>query len=242
MFLRKITDYWDNQKFNAVMQYSRMIEEMQEPERQQVCKNIAGAVAEHARVLTDDELKIAAFIMVDDLYKSANDMPLCWNDHTGKYLQASAGTLCKSLNKRGYLIHYLVYNDFGDSVRPFLLFPDWFEAAGFIYICPAFFAHELMLQDGLDEDSFSQNLPQYMGSAISFMNSLLKRCHRNNRNYVFLNTFDTEGLFRLSMDAREKPGVITISGNKAQVKGSKCTVKFPEVPFEKSKIGLRRDL
>lgn len=234
-FFRRITDYWD-MNYDAVDKYSMVIRRCDKFDKKDCVNLIREAVREHVAALSDKDLTMAAFIMVDDLFKAAN-YTLISDEGTMIYLQASAGTFCKILRERGYLIHYIADTAFPETLidykRPLNLFADWFPWAGIKYLCPQESAAYLMKHDKVDQEEFFKQLPRYIKEAQKLINSVAKDCHDNNQHYLFLNTDNRNGeeVYKLAYEFSNSPGVITITRQESPVKHSKCSVKFPTERF-----------
>jgi hypothetical protein len=119
--------------------------------------------------------------------------------------------------------------------RPLFLYPDWFHAAGFAYICPQHCASLLMSKDGISPPGFAEAIDRYDAEARHLALGLVKRCHAERRHYVFLDADSVPGTFRESEAAAKAPGVVTICRNDAPFPGSQIQVTLPK------SAGLRRD-
>lgn len=86
----KITDYFDNQQRNTIFEYSQMLGFSLQEKKEQALLDIKTAMFEHTAILNDEQLTYAAFIIADDIYKSANEISL-FNLYISEYLEASAG-------------------------------------------------------------------------------------------------------------------------------------------------------
>ena len=166
--------------------------------------------------------------MADDLYKSANRDVIYSDKALHQYLESSAGTFCKILSKRGFIIHYLVDNTYIQSLfgmaRPLEIFPNWFEFTGFGYICPQYIVLQMMEKQGKRKGDYFIYLPQYIGEARKITDYIVERCHQEGRHYILLDSDYEEATFKKSIKEGEKPGVITIFRNEAPVKGSNIKV------------------
>ena len=207
-----------------------------EKERKTAIKSIVNAIEKHTVALNDEQLCSAGFIMIDDLYKAANYTVL-WDEAISLYLEASAGTFCELLKKRGYLFHYIADNTFPsnwvDFKRPVFIFSKWFNSAGIKYVCPQEAAMFLMKKDKIDEKDYFANLSRYIREAQLVSEEIIKMCHANNDHYVFLNTDDRDSkqVYKCALGYSHSPGVISIIRSDPPVKGSKCSVSFPRDKF-----------
>jgi len=231
--LKNLTDYWD-QRDKAIEKYANKLKSLSLEEKTQALDEIRSAIRKHLTVLSDEQLALAAFAMSDDLYKAVCECP-SWHDSMAEYLEASAETCCEFLSEHGYVIHYVVDNIFEPTEYgmrfPMEWFPIWFQAAGFVYICPQLVALKLMEADEKSPAAFIDCLPQYIDEARDVAEDLIERCHSENRHYFFLDTDSTESSFDMAMSLCEKKGIITIFRNEPPLQGSKANY-FPP-PFER---------
>src|SRR5947208_3745612 len=137
-FLPKISDYWHTNE-DVRHPLCDAVQQTQGEKRTVLLQHISDSIKEHVRVLSDKDLCLAAFIMVDDLYKSLNSI-IVYDDAIRQYLEASAGVFSSLLSKRGYAVHYIINNGFPNTEigmqRPLDIFPLWFRDIGLVYICP----------------------------------------------------------------------------------------------------------
>jgi len=233
--LQNIFDYWDNQKKNSIFDNSRLIASYPLEERQASANQIREAIFDHTAAMNDKQLVYAAFIIADDIYKSANEISL-FIPHITEYLKASAGTFYDLLRQRGYYLHYLTNTVFAGSafqgfVRPLHIFWQFFEPAGIRYICPHAIALELMQRDGINESDFEKYLPEYLPRGESAGNSIIHRCHMDKKHYINLQIDGSDRNFRSSFAHAKDKGVITVLRSEVPVKGTSCTVIFPDEDF-----------
>jgi len=223
--LRKITDYWDLQVGAVFAMAQRLEAAGRTPDgRQRARDEIPTAVSRQVEALSDDHVALAAFAMVEDLYKSAASLTY-WNEYLAEYLALSAGTFGRCLSERGFTLHYLVDNTFEASETglsgPTIWFPTFFRSAGFGYVCPQEIARTLMTHDHCDPAAFIALLPRYIDEARNVASEAVRRLHKQGAHYCHLDADWVDTSFAVSMDAREVPGVITVVRNEAPVKGSK---------------------
>ena len=232
-FLPKITDYWDANR-GVPHPFWEVVTQAKGNDRALILQLIQDSITEHVRVLSDENLCNAAFVMVDDLYKSANNTA-AFDEGIRQYLGASAGVFSALFSKRGYVIHYIVDNEFSNTEigveRPLGLFPLWFRASGLAYICPQELALHLMKADGINRSEFCLKLSQYVREARYVSDKVLDSCHSENRHYVFLDLDSTDTSFGKAFSSSDMPGVLTIFRNEAPIQGSKCEVGFPTRQF-----------
>lgn len=221
----KIYEYWD-WKTDAIFVNSEEIEKYDNDTAADVYVSIQFAIESHVKNMSEKDLAMQAFVMVEDLYKSVNRPAVRLDESVIEYLQASAGTFCYLLSKQGFSIHYLIDNVFEQTEHgmtyPLKAFAPWFNAAGFVYICPQEIAHEVI--SGRQEDYFEM-LPIYIGEARSIANEIAARCHKEKRHYVFLDTDYIQDSFGEPLKAKDSPYTLTIFRNEAPIEGSQSSIR-----------------
>ena len=224
-WLRKITDYWDFQVGAVFGMAQRLEAACRTPDGRQLAQDeIPTAVSCQVGALSDDHVALAAFAMVEDLYKSAVSLTY-WDEYLAGYLALSARTFGRCLSERGFTLHYLVDNTFEASETglsgPTIWFPKFFRSAGFGYVCPQEIARTLMAHDHRDPAAFIALLPRYIDEAREVASGAVRRLHERGGHYCHLDADWVDTSFAVSMEVREMPGVITVVRNAAPVNGSK---------------------
>lgn len=224
-----LVDYWDQQVGSINGNVLRLLK-LSETERSAACGEIRGAVRRRAQALTDDQLLQAAVSMVDDLYKYLNDEVLM-DKALFDYLEAFARTFTEAVRERGYVIHYVVENQFSGidflMLGPFDLFPKVFGAAGLVYVCPQRLGLELMQADGVAASDYVGAIAQYIAEARSVGDELVDTCHADGRHFVFLEADYDEGALDAALRGRGAPGVLSVFRNEPPIPGSEISVVVP---------------
>ena len=151
------------------------------------------------------------------------------------YLKASGGTFSQQLERRGFVIHYVIDNTFERTPLgmrgPLTVFPQWFPLAGFEYVCPQLAAFALMNEEGADTPRWTDQLEHYIegGRATAFES--VRTFRRARRPYVYLDTEAPDGSFAVPVQQFGQPGVIGLFRQEAPTKGSRCQVVLPDEPF-----------
>jgi hypothetical protein len=234
-FFKKISDYWDNQSKNSIFEYSQIIGNYSPDKQRKTLDEIREAIFEHVAVMDDEQLNYAAFVIADDIYKSANEISI-FNSYISNYLEASAGTFFELLKYRGYCLHYLTNTLFTGSMslglmRPTQIFSQFFVPSGIKYICQHEIALDLMNRDGLNESDYDDNIARYLPEAKNEENMIIDQCHDNNDNYFNLQIGGEAKKFQNSFERIKDKGVITVFRSEPPISGTTCTVKFPEERF-----------
>jgi hypothetical protein len=234
-FLKKISDYWDNQSQNNIFQYSQIIGSYSPDKKAKVLQAIREAIFEHVALLSEEHLCYAAFVIADDIYKSANEINV-FNSYISEYLEASAGTFYDLLKQRGYCLHYLTNTLFAGSaahgfIRPLKIFRPFFTPSGIRYICPHEIALDLMKRDGLTEKDYDENIAKYLGKAEEVGDMIIDKCHEDKESYINLQINGPETHFVQCFARVKDKGVITVFRSEPPTRGTKCNVVFPAEKF-----------
>jgi hypothetical protein len=203
-FLSKIVDYWDGE---SISRWSLILSEMSKDELLNAKDELKTAVIEHTKALPDELLQRVAYIMMDDLYKSANVISF-WSDYVYDYLDSTASVFLKELSNRGFSIHYVVDNIFDDMERPLTFFHTWYAACGIMYQCPQLFS--------------KQNNVSLM-DARQMCQGILKT-NNGNFHYVLLDTDCEDNSFDVPVEQLNSDKVVTIIRTEAAEPGSKIMV------------------
>ena len=232
--LPRITDYWDEQ-VQAIDRLSRVLDAVPPSQRDGQVALIRAAIARHVSALSDVDLTRAANCVADDLYKAVDRLSY-WDHALETYLLASAGSFFEAVRTRGYILSYIVDNNFDDLTRPVRWFPMWYKPTGLCYICPQLIAYSLqILENGGTADELQQPLdptrlgliPSYIEEAREIASQLIRKCRDDRRHFVFLATDSHEGCLSAALDASGHPGMIRAFRNEPPIPGSRCTVSFP---------------
>ena len=226
----RLVDYWD-QMTSAINRNTLRLSKLSEGERKAACGQIRDAVRMRVNDLADGQLLQAAVSMVDDLYKYVND-EVFMAAALFEYLDAFGRTFTQALRERGYVIRYVVENQFSGvdflMLGPFDLFPKILNAAGFVYICPQQLGLGLMEHDGIAASEYPREIARYTAEARLVGDTLVSKCQNDDRHYVFLEADYQEGTLAMALRGRGAPGVLTIFRQDAPVPGSEVSVIFPE--------------
>ena len=212
-----VFEYWDQLK-DAVYKNSRILSKLKDRESAEALAEMKYCIKSHGKNFTDEELVKFAWVMSEDLYKAANRPVIAFDKALSQYLESTASTFCSLLKDRGFLIHYLIDNTYGQTPsgmeRPLKLFPVWFRTAGMIYVCPQHIALQMLEQKEHDESYFIE-LPRCINEARNLAEEIVKRCHHSRLHYVYLDTDWKPDSFKCSESVKNDPGIITIFRNEA---------------------------
>ncbi len=226
----RLVDYWD-QTTGAINRGALRLSKLSGQERMAACGQIRDAVRKRVHALADSRLLQLAVSMVDDLYKYVNDEVLM-DEVLFDYLDAFGRTLTETVRERGYVIRYVVENQFSGvdflMLGPFSVFPRVFNAAGFAYICPQQLGLHLMRADGITASEYARAIAQYIAEARLVGDRLVNKCHDDGQHYVFLEADYQEGALDIALRGRGAPGVLSVFRNDAPIPGSEVSVAFPE--------------
>lgn len=220
-------DYWDH-RTNAVAGMAKRLDGMRVPARKKAYAAISDAISRHIAALSDEQLTTAAFTFAEDLYRTATQLTH-WEPEFVAYLQASGATFNQRINERGYAIRYVIDNTYEATdiglKGPTEVFADWFQAAGFKYVCPQQVAKLLMESDKRPSGDIPTLLPSYIDEGRGVALDVLQKCWKQGDSYCYLDTDSTEVSVTEALGDLKSPGAITIFRNDAPVPGSKATLK-----------------
>ena len=226
--LPKVTDYFDSQT-DAIQRFVDKLKNSRDVERD--VSAIREAVSEHMRVLPPQWVFSAAVAIVDDLYKTGNSLPL-WDEHHGKYIEASAGSFFQLFRDKGFVLRYGINNGFEQTdsgmQRPLYLLPALFAAAGLVYICPQAVGLLTMEHDGIPGSDFLTNYGRYEAESRHMALMLLGKCKKSRRSFVVLELGDDDALLKDFRSAALKENVVTVFRCEPPIAGSKIDVRFPK--------------
>ncbi len=223
----RLTDYWD-QQVGAIDAGARRLSALDGAERHSALDDIGASVVRHVEAMADEVLAQACIPVIDDLYKAACAIDR-WDVSLDEYLTASAGTFADLLQQRGLEIQYLVDNAWEDMARPIELFPAWYGACGFVYVCPQILALELSRADGVAaETDPATTEAACMAEARVLATELVSRCHADVKHFIHLDTGWIEGSFDAALTKRGDAHVLTLLRNTAPSAGSTVAVWYPD--------------
>jgi hypothetical protein len=224
-----IVEYWDQER-GAINNATRRLLALSEEDRIAACNEIRSAVTRRLDALDDDLLLKASVSMVDDLYKYVNDEVL-FDRALLQYLEAFGRAFTSVVHDRGYVIRYVVENQFSGvdylMLGPFDLFPKIFNAAGFVYICPQHLALRIMKGDGVAASDYESAIDRYIAEARTVAERLLTQCQEEGLHYIFLETDYQEGALDAAVRGNGSPGVLGIFRDDAPVAGTSVSIRFP---------------
>jgi len=223
-------DYWDQNK-KAILRNTRRLDKLGDTDRKAAYEQIRDTIRRYAHQLEDEQLMNLVVTMVEDLYKFANEEAVIVGP-LFEYLDAFGRTLTKIVRERGYVIRYVVGNQFFDvdllMLGPFKNFHKTFNVVGFVYICPQLLGFNLMQHDGIKTSEYLKVIPRYIDEARDVSNNLVTKCKEENRHYTFLEVDYQVGVLDIALEGREAPGVLSIFRNEAPIAGSKVAITFPK--------------
>ena len=223
-----LVKYWD-QLEKAIFNNTKQLDKLSESKQKKAYDQIREAVNLQVQAYTDEQLLMAAVSLVDDLYKFLNEVLVATT--LFEYVDAFGRTFTDALRKRGYVIHFIVDNQFTRNdilfQGAFDLFKKVFNAAGFVYICPQLIGMQLMQADGINDD-FLASMPRYINEARYLSDKLVTECQEEGLHYVFLETNFEDGVLDSAVKDMNKLGVLGIFRNEAPIAGSKIQVSYPD--------------
>jgi hypothetical protein len=223
--LPRITDYWD-QRVEAIERLSRALEDLSDIELKAQVEAIGAAVTRHAGLLSEEQVRLVAVVMAEDLYKSAAQT---WRiDHALlSYLHASGRALLDAVSARGYMLQYFIDNTWDRLDGPAIGFPMLFRAAGLIYLCPQALAARDFEKDKPQEE-WPALVSKYIADARAVAKDIAEDCYKEGRHFVYLD-IDADD-FSFAFRHAGAPGVIHVFRSEAPTPGSRCAINMPPGP------------
>ncbi len=188
---------------------------------------IAASVDRHVEALSDEFLIGAAVSFFDDLYKTAGSIEW-WDPSLQSYLMAFAATFSRNLSRRGFTVQSLVDNAWDNPTRLIELLPNWFRAAGVIFICPQTLVRNLAERDGVKPGADAGTLERrYIDEARRVAATLVAQCQDEKRHFVLVDTAAVETSFDQPKRRAGREGFLTVIRSEAPVPGSNVSVAPP---------------
>ena len=223
--LPKIIDYWDT-RVEAIDRFSRALDATTPTEQADHLRHIGAAIHRHASVLSNDDLTRTAFIIVDDLYKTASHLTY-WDDALAQYLAATGTAFFGALNKRGYSVNYFVDNSYPTLSGPANWFRVFFQTASMEYICPQQIACRIVEKDR-PEAEWPDLVSKYIEISRAVANQLSDEFYRDGKSFIYLDIDASD--FSVAQKTQGKPGVVHIFRQEAPEPGSRCVFTNPPGP------------
>ena len=225
-----LSDFWDQNK-NAVIQNASRLMRLRDDERAKEILSIRHEVTRQVNALSDEQMLKLAVTLVDDIYQHVNDEVIV-GPIVFAYLDACGAALIQLLKARGYVVHYIVENQFLSTeflfLGPFDIFKKFFNAIGLVYICPQLLGWQLMSADGINEEQYSEQFAQYADEARFLSSRLVEKCRQEDRHFIYLETDFREGCLDRVMDLQGAANVLRVFRNDAPVPDSSVDVIFPK--------------
>src|SRR5579871_6321059 len=225
-----LVDYWD-QRTDAINRAAARVRELSPSDRPAAYSEIQEHVLDKVASLPEYLLWKATVSMVDDLYKFVNDAVVMDEALLG-YLHAFAHTMIATVRARGYVVRYIVDNQFSGieflKMGPFDLFPRVFNAAGFVYSCPQLLALQLMRHDGIQDGEYEARVAEYIDEARMLNDRVIHTCRNDARHFVQLETDYEDGSLDAALNGEDDIGALTIIRNEAPAPGTRVSVVFPK--------------
>lgn len=223
--LPKLIDYWDT-RVEAIDHFSHVLDAIPPADRKNHLLQIGAAIRRHVDGLSDEELTLAAFIIADDLYKTASHLTH-WDDALEQYLAASGDAFFVALTKRGYSVNYFVDNTYPTLTGPAHWFRVFFQTVSVGYICPQEIACRMVEKDR-PEAEWPMLVSKYIEISRPAANKLADAFYRDGKSFVFLDIDATD--FSIAQKTQEKLGVVHVFRQEAPEPGSRCIFTKPPGP------------
>jgi hypothetical protein len=228
-------EFWDV-RTGAIDRYSKEIRGLSREQREHALSEITRSVRGQTAALPDRMLIDASIEMTDHLYRSLSadgkgGQEWVWDETLECYLAAAAATVQEQLRARGLQLRYIVDNPFPASeiiTGPVTFFRDWFQAAGFIYVCPRAIAVGLL--KALERDEPLDRFPRYLGHARRICRVVLEHCRERGSSFVFLDAEATDDSISMALEQYDAPNVICVLRRQAPAQSNEISISPPPHP------------
>ena len=222
---------WDYRN-GAILAGGDRLDALSEAERE---RSVA-ALTERVRMMTgeldDGWLVMTAFFMVDDIYKSFF-RAFGWTPGVEDYLAATAGVVVQELDRRGFVLHYVV-----DATQPednLAMMLDFlrpvFIAAGLAVVGPQMVAFEIFKREEGEAPSDISAIQRFRDDGHAIADEVVSEWHQDRRSSAYFNIDLDDGLPGLALDValsqRGTPGTIVVFRNQPPAEGSRAELSPP---------------
>ena len=181
---------------------------------------LVDAIATHVDSLSDEKLQQMAFVIADDLYKTASRIKI-WHKGIAQYLGSTADSFFQILAQRGFFLHYVIDNSCDDTPRLCDLFPVWFKNCGFVFECPQILASKNLVTIAEARRICNSNLNENSG-----------RFH-----YILMDIDSNEESFKAPLAQMKSDKIITIMRDEAPTPGSHIMISLSGKFLRKKTFG-----
>jgi hypothetical protein len=215
--LPSLVDYYDFNQ-DCLSRNSIRLAALSETDQATALSVVERSVTACLTNVNDETLAKWAISLADDLYKSGNfEGP--WGPPQWAYVRAVWGTFFSVLGGRGLTLRYVIENAFPDPLqRPLWLYPNLFQSAGIVYICPHALAREL--PEGKQVEPSLANLRPLVAEGRVIAGSLAEKCTELDKHFVYLELDFDEGCLSAVSSLTAGPGTIKMFRNTAPIAGS----------------------
>ena len=167
---------------------------------------LAARVQAMVQNLDDGWLVTTCFFMVDDIYK-AFYQDFEWSRGVHAYLQATAGTVVDELERRGFVLHYVVdATEGGANLQTMVDYlPQVYMAAGLAVVGPQVAALQLMRQIEAEPSGDINAIKPYIDEGHMLADEVVARWHADRRSSAYLNLDFNDDSPALSLEVALSP-------------------------------------
>lgn len=214
----------------AIVAGGRKLDALSDNDFEASCAELAARVRAMVTNLDDGWLVTTAFFMVDDIYKSFFQ-DFGWSRGVWAYLRATAGTVIEELQRRGFVLHYVVdATEGGANLQTMVDYlPQVFMAAGLAVVGPQLAARQLMRQVEAQPSEDLTAIKPYLAEGQMLAEQVVSRWHQDRCSSAYLNLDFNDDSPALSLEVALSPG-----GQPATI-----VVWREEMPTLDSKAGFR---
>jgi hypothetical protein len=197
---------WDARSRSIVVGGDRL-DAMSEDDFEASRLDLAARVHTMVQNLDDGWLVWTSFVMVDDIYKSFFQ-EFGWSRGIHAYLQATAGTVIEELQRRGFVLHYVVdATEGGANLQTMVDYlPEVFMAAGLAVVGPQLTARQPMRQIEAEPSEDLTAIKPYLAEGHMIADQVVALWHQDRRSSAYLNLDFNDDSPALSLDVALSPG------------------------------------
>lgn len=199
----------------AIMAGAGLLDGLSGTDREQCLAALSDRVGMLVSQLDDGWLVSTSFFMADDLYKSFFRLER-WTPGVQDYIAATATVVVQELERRGFVLHYVVDATEGGANLSAMLthLHAMFTAAGLAVVGPQLVATDLLIRAGGQPPADIAEIQRYRDEGHAIADEVITRLHQERRSSAYLNldlNDDSPGLaLDVALSQRGAPGSIVV--------------------------------
>lgn len=216
----------------AIVASGEKLDELSDADFDASVRELTDRVLTMVRSLDDGWLAATAFFMVDDIYKSYF-YGFDWSRGAIAYLKATAPSVVQELERRGFVVHYVVDGTEGGANLNLMVatLPILFTAAGLAAVGPQAVAVQIMRKAEEHPSNDVEAIRPYIPEGHRLADEIVTGWHAERRSSVYLNLDFNDDSPGLSLDAalapRGQQGTIVVFRTEAPTLDSRARIYLP---------------